>query len=71
MHDAEHPINNARKVPGVDPDKIDAMRDESQQEINLTEGRLRDVNLTQGRSVINAEFDDRGPATHTHPDTEQ
>ena len=70
MHDSEDPVNNASGVPGVDPDKIEAMRDESRQDIDLTEGRIRDVNLTQGRSVINAEFDDRGPATHTHSEEE-
>ena len=70
-HDSEDPVNNAVGVPGVDPDQIDALRDESRQEIDLTEGRIRDVTLTQGRSVIDAEFDDRGPATHTQSDEEE
>ncbi|ASJ76774.1 hypothetical protein [Granulosicoccus antarcticus] len=71
MHDADNPINDASKVPGVDPDKIEAMRDESRHAIDLSQGRLRDVNLTQGRSIIEAQFDDRGPATHLEPDAEQ
>ncbi len=70
-HDSADPVNNGQREPGVDPDQLDALRDESRQEIDLTEGRLRDVTLTQGRSVIDAEFDDRGPATNTHPDDEK
>ena len=71
MHDVQNPVNDASEVPGIDPDRIDDLRDESRQEIDLNEGRMRDINLTQGRSVIDAEFDDRGPATHTHPETEK
>lgn len=71
VHDSRDPVNNADQVPGVDPDEIDALRDESRQAIDLNEGRIRDVTLTQGRSVIDAEYDDRGPATHTHPDNEK
>ncbi len=71
MHDSEDPLNNARRVPGLDPDRVEDLRDESRQEIDFNEGRIRDVTLTQGRSVIDAEFDDRGPATHLNPDKDQ
>ncbi|MGQ7846594.1 hypothetical protein ACUNV4_19080 [Granulosicoccus sp. 3-233] len=71
MHDTADPANNSRRVPGVDPDQLDTMRDESRQELDLSTGRLRDADLTQGRNVVDAEFDDRGPATHTHPDKEK
>jgi len=70
MHDSEDPLNNARSVPGLDPESVEDLRDESRQEIDFNEGRIRDVTLTQGRSVIDAEFDDRGPATHLRTDHE-
>lgn len=71
MHDSGAPANDARPVPGVDPDSIDAMREASVQELDLEDGRLREETLTQDESVIEAESADRGSPTHLEEPEEQ
>ena len=70
MHGTERPADGLGTTPGVSPDAIDAVMDEGgRRELDFEEGVVMDSEeITQGESVIEAAYGDRGPATHLDPD---
>ena len=72
MHGTERPADGLGDTPGVSPDTVDAVADTAgRRELDFEEGVVADdAEVTQGESVVEAEYADRGPAEHVgeHPD---
>ena len=70
MHGTERPADGLGATPGVSPDAIDAIvEDGERRELDFEEGVVMDTEaLTQGESVVEAEYGDRGPAEHLRGD---
>ena len=70
MHGTDNPADGLGMTPGVSPDAIDAVVDDGgRRELDFEEGGVMDTEaLTQGESVVEAEYEDRGPAEHLRGD---
>ena len=65
MHGTDRPAAGLGSTPGVSPDVVDAIADEGgRRELDFADGRMDDAEITGGESVVEAEYGDRGPATH-------
>ena len=69
MHGTDRPEDGLGTTPGVSPDAIDAIVEESgRRDLDFEEGTMDTEELTQGESVVDAEYEDRGPAEHLRGD---
>ena len=70
MHGTDRPADGLGTTPGVSPDAVDAIvEDGGRSELDFEEGVVMDTEeLTQGGSVVEAEYEDRGPAEHLRGD---
>ena len=70
VHGTDSPADGLGTTPGVSPDTVDAVTDAGgRRELDFEEGAVMDnEELTQGESVIEAEYEDRGPAEHLRGD---
>lgn len=65
MHGTDRPASGPGSTPGVTPDAIDRIADEGgRRELDLESGHMDTAEVTGGESVVEAAYDDRGPADH-------
>ena len=66
MQGTDRPAHGLSDTPGVTPESVDAVLDASgRRELDFDEGVVMDTaEITQGESVVEAEYADRGPAEH-------
>ena len=65
MHGTDRPASGPGTTPGVSPDAVDRVVDEGgRRELDLDDGTMDTAEVTGGESVVEAEYEDRGPATH-------
>ena len=65
MHGTDRPADGLGGTPGVSPDAIDAIVDAGgRRELDFEDGSMDTAEVTDGESVVEAEYEDRGPPTH-------
>jgi len=64
MHGTDRPADGLGGTPGVSPDAIDQLAGSAgRRELDFDDGSMDTAEVTGGESVVEATYDDRGPAT--------
>ena len=65
MSGTDRPASGRGSTPGVSPDAVDAITDDGRRrELDFSDGDMDEAAVTGGESVVEAEYEDRGPADH-------
>ena len=65
MHGTDRPAHGLGGTPGVSPDAIDAIVDAGgHHELDFADGAMDTAEVSDGESVVEAGYADRGAATH-------